>query len=358
MNNLCLHGSWHRFRAALLLALAACGATSLAHGPLWSSSPAEAAVQGAGIPRDWKKHPAIVEFPAAAELYALGDVHGDYNRLVKLLAAGEIIREAPARPKDVRWAAGESTLVCTGDLIDKGNHALKVIKLFRALQTDAEKAGGRVVITMGNHEAAFLANPDNHKVKVFVEELRRHELDPDIVAAGRDKEGVGQFLRSLPLAACVGDWFFAHAGYTRGRTLKQLRTELEEGIDARGYDTNLSVPLDALLEARLHPLPWWEVEGDRPEDSRGRLAGYVKALGVGHLIVGHQPGRVKFSAEPHRPKGKMWQQFDGLIFLIDVGMSEAIDYSDGALLHVHSGRTATAIHPNGRREVLWQTKGP
>jgi hypothetical protein len=36
------------------------------------------------------------------------------------------------------------------------------------------------------------------------------------------------------------------------------------------------------------------------------------------------------------------QTFEGLIFLIDVGMSRGIDHSKGAVLHIHKGDEAKA----------------
>ena len=49
--------------------------------------------------RDWKTHPAIVEIDTKHDVYALGDVHGDYDRLVTLLVAAKIIQKDPPLPK-------------------------------------------------------------------------------------------------------------------------------------------------------------------------------------------------------------------------------------------------------------------
>jgi hypothetical protein len=298
--------------------------------------------------RDWKSQPAIVEMDTPHDLYAVGDVHGDYDRLVNLLVVGKVIAADPPRPGKVRWRAGRAVLVCTGDLIDKGKHALRVIALFRALQADAARAGGRVIVTLGNHEARFLAHAGRDKrSQDFVKELTRHGLDPTAVAAGRDAQGVGAFLRGLPFAARVNDWFFAHAGNTHGRSLAQLRADLQAGVDRAGFKAPVLLDPDSLLEARMSGKagPWWQRKGDSPGAGRARLARYVKALGVAHLVVGHQPSNVTFAdAEPRRA-GKLVQRFDGLIFLIDVGMSREIGHSTGALLHVRRTRT-------GRREAV------
>jgi hypothetical protein len=354
-------------RSAALGGLALCGlATCLYSGALPERALGQNRTPASRAARDWQKDPAIVELNTSEDVYALGDVHGDYDRLVALLAAARVIPAAPDHPRQVQWGVGRAVLVCTGDLIDKGDHSVKVISLMRALQAAAQKAGGRVIVTMGNHEAEFLGGPRNHKAKEFRRELDRRKVGPEDVAAGRDAEGIGAFLRALPLAARVNDWFFTHAGDTRGRNLKQLRAELQEGVDAHGFD--VSVPaLASLLEARLHDRPWWEMERDPAKErepaaaSTARLAGYVRALGVRHLVIGHQPGHVIFADGSRRKKGQMCQEFDGLLFLIDVGMSRGIDdggrgYSEGALLRIQGARKATALFPNGTQELLWKAR--
>jgi len=321
----------------------------------------DAIAQAKAPARDWRTYPALVEVPSLpTDLYALGDVHGDYERLVNLLVAGKIIPSPPETPGGVSWSAGKAVLVCTGDFIDKGAHSLEVIALLQWLQREAAKAGGRFIISMGNHEAAFLVDPTNKKAAKFIAELQAKNIDPRKVWAGTDDRGIGKFMRSLPIAVRVGDWFFAHAGKTRGRTLKQLQGELQEGIDAHGYDIDLVSSLNDLVEARLHPLPWWEKEGDTPKASLASLTASATALGVNHFVIGHQPNKVLFSDGSKRAKGTMVQKMNGLVFLIDVGMSRGVPegpYSEGALRHIHRGNEASALFPDGKRQRLWSKEG-
>src|SRR5436305_1914679 len=120
--------------------------------------------QNQGPRRDWLKHPAIVEIDTAHDIYAVGDAHGDYERLVELLTAAKIIAGDPGPPEKVQWRAGKAILISPGDMINRWNQSLRVIALFRALQVEAANAGVRVIITLGNHEAAFLADPSNKKM--------------------------------------------------------------------------------------------------------------------------------------------------------------------------------------------------
>jgi len=361
---------------------------TLAPGRPAAAKRAAATTEPAGLPdRDWKQHPAIVEMNAVADLYALGDVHGDYDRLAELLAAAKLTTGVPEKPEAVKWAGGRAVLVCTGDLIDKYPHSVPVIALVRALQADAEKAGGRVIVTLGNHEAEFLARgQDERKAADFEAELTAAGLSPADVGAGRDSAGIGAWLRELPAGAKVGDWFFCHAGNTGGKTLDDLRGELEKQITEDGFAAPILSDANSMLQARMHPRPWWDAGNDpslkdlekgeksekgkkagepaaaavdeaasaKAEAASGqRLQAVIGALGVKHLVFGHQPGKVTFADGTVREQGQMFTKFAGLVFMIDTGMSRGVDSGRGAVLWIRQGK-ATAVYADGKTEVLWE----
>jgi len=307
--------------------------------------------------RDWQRCPAVATVDTQETVYALGDIHGDYKRLVTLLVAGHLMTAAPSAPDQAAWSGGHAILIVTGDMIDKWDHALDVIALMRALTASAASQGGRVVISAGNHEAEFLNDPKSSKTQDFQDELKAAKIKPLDVAGGIDSEGIGKFLLCLPFATRVNDWFFSHAGSTKGRTLTQLIADLQTGFDASGYKAGVLLDGDSgLLEARMKP-PWWEKPGDKPMDSVARLFGYADALGVKHIVFGHQPGGYTFNDGSTREKGTMFQNFHGLVMLIDVGMSRGVDktgkgYSHGALLRIDKD-TATEIGADGKEKQIW-----
>ncbi len=306
-------------------------------------------------PRNWGRCPAIVTLETTEVVHALGDTHGDYDRLVKLLVTGKLIAGAPDKPDQVTWNGGRSILVVTGDMIDKWDQSLNVIALMRALTGSAASQGGRVIISIGNHEAEFLADPHGDKTKEFQKELNAAGIKRNDVADGTDSQGIGTFLLCLPFATRVNDWFFSHAGSTKGRTFSQLTTDLEEGFDQDGYAAKVLLGTKGLLEARMKP-PWWQKESDTPIESMARLLSYADALGVHHIVFGHQPGTYTFNDDTTRKKGTMFEKFGGLVFLIDVGMSRGVDYSKGALLRTERDgdrETATAVFADGSEKELW-----
>lgn len=74
------------------------------------------------------------------------DLHGD------VVKAREVLEASGASNTTHLWAAGECTLVQTGDLVDRGPDSVGVTKLFEDVKTAAADAGGHVVTLLGNHE--------------------------------------------------------------------------------------------------------------------------------------------------------------------------------------------------------------
>jgi len=85
--------------------------------------------------------------PEARRIVAIGDLHGDCS------AWRDIARAARLIDANNRWAGGSTILVQTGDITDRGPDSLKIINDLRRLQREAQRAGGLVVVLVGNHEA-------------------------------------------------------------------------------------------------------------------------------------------------------------------------------------------------------------
>ena len=231
-------------------------------------------------------------------------------------------------------------LVSVGDLIDKGDHSIEVLDLMMMLETQAPSSGGEVIVTLGNHEAEFLANPENKKAREFVTELRSKGIDPDTLPKG--EKPYGDWMMNRPLAARINDWFFAHAGNTSGKTLKELAEKFRQHVDQGDWGSHFLIGNDSLLEAEK----WWTQNGQ----SASLVDEYLKALNAKHIVFGHDPGAF-------HNKGEIGQEQDGRIFLIDIGMSPAIDYSKGALLMINttgSEVVATSFDADGRRKEVWR----
>lgn len=302
--------------------------------------------------RDWSAHPAIATVSGATEIYAVGDLHGDLNVTARLLSAVGLI----STTTPFHWTGGTKILVVLGDVIDKGTGALPIIDLLSSLEGEAREAGGQVIVTLGNHEAEFLADPTDAKSLVFQTELMARGLDPERIAAGDTKYGT--WLLNRPVAALLDGWFFSHAGNTENRSVDELaakfQTVVEDHLSASGRPGFLDPAIlgkNSVLEAQA----WWQGSAATPTSV---IDANLTALPAQHLVFGHEPGDVPFPDDPQgeRKKGQLVQRYDGRIFLIDVGMSYAVGYSEGALLQIVKGtpdRTSILYANDTAATPLW-----
>jgi len=96
----------------------------------------------------WAEDPCDVR--DAPRVVAVGDVHGAYDNLVKVLQMSDLVDE------NVSWAGGKAHLVQTGNLLDHGKDTLQVLDLLMRLEKEAAAAGGRLHALLGNHEVMNL----------------------------------------------------------------------------------------------------------------------------------------------------------------------------------------------------------
>lgn len=85
-----------------------------------------------------------------SRVVAVSDPHGAYDAFVATLNNAGLIDDGQ------QWSGGESHLVITGDLLDRGADSRKVMDLVMSLETQAFESGGMVHLTLGNHEVMNL----------------------------------------------------------------------------------------------------------------------------------------------------------------------------------------------------------
>jgi hypothetical protein len=81
---------------------------------------------------------------------AISDIHGAYDAMVATLRNAGIVD-----PK-LNWSGDGSHLVIVGDILDRGAGSRDAMDLLMQLEGQAEAAGGKVHVLIGNHEAMNL----------------------------------------------------------------------------------------------------------------------------------------------------------------------------------------------------------
>lgn len=334
-----VHYAMRRLLLASLVGLLGCG-HSPAAGPFDAPPDASADAPFGPLPALAAMIPEY-DFPVGDTVWAVSDIHGGYDRLAELLAAAHILAEVPRSPAEAIWTGRTGTLLVLGDLIDKGPQSLAVISLLQTLEAQAALAGGRVVVTLGNHEAEFFVDAFNSKAAGsdgINKEFQVLGVDPSAVASGQMTPG--DWLRARPFGARVGPWFFAHAGNPQGLTIRELQLSFALARQAHeDFNDPFIVGAQSLLEARA----WY--------GSPAVVQQYLQALGVAHVVFGHDPNALG-------ARGDIAVAQAGSLFRIDCGMSPTIDDSKGRLLQLRRPSAtrfvAEQVTPSGATTLLWQ----
>lgn len=107
--------------------------------------------------------PSAWEWSGVSRVVAVGDLHGNHDKLVRLLTAADLIDRAR------HWSGGDDHLVVAGDFLDRGVDERPLMDLLRRLETESIAAGGRVHVLLGNHEVMNLfrdlryVNPQSYR---------------------------------------------------------------------------------------------------------------------------------------------------------------------------------------------------
>ncbi len=164
------------------------------------------------------------------KLFAIGDIHGCYDRLEKLLMR-------------LPYSPGDDTLVFLGDYIDRTGDSARVIDLLCRLQEE-----GRVVALLGNHEHMLL---EYHRLgdERMLPFLRQLGVEATLASYGREDLQELRTLGFLPrhhrcfLEGLVpywetADYIFVHAGLIPGLALADHSpAQLCEGRDPALYES-------------------------------------------------------------------------------------------------------------------------
>lgn len=161
--------------------------------------------------------------PNDVRVYAVGDIHGRHDLLVKLFA--QIEADAARAPEK------QFELIFLGDYMDRGLYSKQTLDWLISLpKTEAGKKF-RITCIKGNHEELilkFLTHPESGQVWLengayetllsFGLKLSSPRPKPETFKHLAEqlhlklKDNYLEFLSNRPLGRTVGDYFFAHAG--------------------------------------------------------------------------------------------------------------------------------------------------
>ncbi len=294
-------------------------------------------------------------------IVVIGDVHGARTPLLALLTATGVADATGV------WRGGRATLVQVGDFLDRGPDERAVLELLRSLQRGAKRAGGEVVVLLGNHEIMSMHGDWRYVSPEAIAGFGGAAARRVALSAASDD---GRWLRSLPAIVRIDGNVFVHGGIPselaplgvegiRKRVRRELaRVDAEHAKAVRSGALPADANLDALLALKPPPLAtyasWLIANAQGPFWHRGyaswtddelgaQLPALLKALGAKRIVVGHSaqlPAAIRARA-------------GGRVILADTGMLGGAFYPGGAPLALEiRGDALAVVDAKGVRSAL------
>jgi hypothetical protein len=258
--------------------------------------------------------------PASQKVVAVGDIHGDYDGLIKILRGMKLISASG------KWTGGKTHLVMLGDLIHKGDESRAVMDFLIELEKEALSAGGRVHSLLANYELMATKGSDRNLTYEDLETYDSYSKDRDqslMTAYKRAFSGshkYAKWLRSRPAMVKINDTLFLHGGVTTKMLTGDLKT------------INKLVREWFMFYQGAAPMPerstQWVVGAMGPLWSRSvapysyelelsELKQVLKHFGVNRIVVGHMKVDSLYDSLYH-------PEFDGRVFMLETGNSYAM----------------------------------
>ena len=302
---------------------------------------------------------------------AISDVHGAYDAMVETLRNVDILDD------ELSWGGGTSHLVIVGDLLDRGPQSRDAMDLLMRLEEEAQSAGGRVHVLIGNHESMNMIGDLRYVSKdeyaAFAREetpemrerwlaawAERNNSDAETSRARFDTEfpagyfalrnafsaegKYGKWLLSKNVVAVINGTAFVHGG---------LPPELAE-IGLAGINESLKQEMadyvravDTLIEAEVL-LPT-----DNYYDHESIVNNYAPSLSASREVIDAVATVKKLGdASLFTPEGPLWYRGN-------VSCSAIIEEHrlDAALQAIGANRVVVGHTPTPNRKVLERFNG-
>ena len=294
-----------------------------------------------------------------SRIVAVGDVHADYDQLLTVLKMADLV------DKRGKWIGGQTHLVQTGDIPDRGPDSARIIRYLGRLESQARRKGGYVHLLIGNHEVMNVygdlryVHPDEYKVLIDRNSVRRRDryyklyidqLKPTLPVeqavvfddayreAWRKKYPLGfvehrsvwsrggEFGKRVSAHNTIikiNDLLFVHGGISsalKDMTLTEINRQISKELNTVPY------PAVNLMDSQTGPL-WYRGTAHNSVDVElPVLVSQLERFGASRVVMGHTT-----------TLGAVRPRFGGKAIFIDVGLSKT-----------YGGRLACLLIEDGR----------
>jgi hypothetical protein len=268
----------------------------------------------AGLPKvdlqnlDFERDSQVV-FNEVEKVIALSDVHGQFGILKKLLLANKVI------DGDRHWKYGNGHLVIVGDNLDRGDQVLEVLWFLFYLQKEAEIAGGKVQVLLGNHEIMVLQgdiryiNKKHYYTSAIFQNQYYHFF--------RKGSVLGDWIASHKVLTSINKNLFVHAGVSDAvldldLSLEEINNTFTKKLLRAKKEDILKDSLLTLLYSETGPV-WYRGYFDTENFNKENIKSILKRLDQDRIIVGHTS------------LDKITTLFGGKIIAVDCSIKKGLD---------------------------------
>ena len=220
-----------------------------------------------------------------SRILAIGDLHGEYDGFARLLINTGVI------DGQLNWRWGKGHIVICGDVFDRGQKVTECLWLIYKLQQQAQRAGGRVHLIIGNHEVIHLLKMGRGDLATKYAVLF-YNADLDYADFFGCEFELGRWLRSRPLAVRIGENLFVHGGIPPEYIENELGIEKMNACARTVLNDEDFRPEDADRLTRLaftctEYRGYIDGGGDYYRSLEGKMDEILAFYGVRHIVVGH-----------------------------------------------------------------------
>jgi len=277
-----------------------------------------------------------VDTETPSKFLAISDFDGHIEGLTQVLIGEGIIDEA------FNWTYGDGHLMISGDLFDRGFHIQESMWLLYKLESEAESAGGKIHLLIGNHEMFNMTDDWRYvETKYFNDAHLMGKRMSELYDANSE---LGRWLRSKNIIERVGDYAYLHGGITpEVAALNLTYTEINDygrlimnGIDCPNSDCEEVNSGDGI---------YWYRGMVEQELTQAQVNNILDGFSVESVILGHTKA------------SNIRSLYDGRVLAIDMfhvnnfnnGFMKALQFELGCFFSFRtsaSGETYTPLDPD------------
>ena len=271
-------------------------------------------------------------YPPVEKLYAIGDIHGDFNAFILVLKKANLIDH------DYHWCGKNAHVVQVGDILDRKirdveysdeDSEFKIISLILKLQLESYIAGGGFHPIIGNHELMNILGMFDYVSPLGIAHFKGLEGRRNYFKIG------GDFCKYLscgwnPIVK-IGEFIFCHGGIkteiSNKYNIEDINFIMRDTLYGNSvhlhkqYFSELFVDQDSILWNRSYSTDLSQKKNNNLELS---LDNTLKKYNAKYMIVGHTP-----------QENGIKSKFNGKVICIDTAMSEAFGKKINKMDRIH-----------------------